>query len=268
MLPNLVIIGAMKSGTSSLHRYLNLHPQIYMSNLKELDFFILEKNWDEGIPWYEQQFVTEEKNIKIYGESSPNYTKSHIFAGVPERMLATIPQAKLIYILRDPVKRILSHYYHQAVDSREALTLYEALVEKDNNYLLTSHYYFQLKKFLDCYSKDQLLVLTLEELDEYPAETLAKVFEFLRVDKSFTHPNFSKNYHLSSDKKKLKNFGRLIGKFPAGLRLYSKFPSLFSGNLDYPELDPKIYELIKRDLNSDINQLRLETGKQFSEWMV
>ncbi|NJN73117.1 MAG: sulfotransferase domain-containing protein [Limnothrix sp. RL_2_0] len=268
MLPNLVIIGAMKSGTSSLHRYLNLHPQIYMSSLKELDFFILEKNWKEGISWYEQQFVTKEKNIKIYGESSPNYTKSHIFAGVPERMLATIPQAKLIYILRDPVKRILSHYYHQAVDSKETRPLYEALAEKDNNYLLTSHYYLQLKKFLDCYPKDQLLVLTLAELDKYPAETLAKVFGFLGVDESFTHPNFSRNYHSSSDKTKLNNLGRFIGKFPAGLRLCSKFPSLFSEDLDYPELDPKIHELIKRELRSDINKLRLETGQQFSEWML
>ncbi|MGB2925470.1 MAG: sulfotransferase [Limnothrix sp.] len=268
MLPNLVIIGAMKSGTSSLHRYLNFHPQIYMSGLKELDFFILEKNWNKGMSWYEEQFATEKKDVKIYGESSPNYTKSHIFSGVPERMFGVIPQAKLIYILRDPVKRILSHYYHQAVDSKEALSLNEALAEKDSNYLLTSRYYFQLQRFLNCYPKGQLFVMSLEDMNKRPAETLANVFEFLGVDPSFTHLDFAKSHHLSSDKKKINSVGRVVAKFPAGMRLCSKFPSLFTESLDYPEPSSDTLELIKAELNSDINRLRLETGKQFSEWML
>src|SRR5687767_10224357 len=70
MLPNLVVIGAMKSATSSLHHYLNLHPEISMSETKELDFFVEDKNWPRGIEWYESQFSA----ARIRGESSPNYT--------------------------------------------------------------------------------------------------------------------------------------------------------------------------------------------------
>jgi hypothetical protein len=68
MLPNLIIIGAMKCATTSLHYYLNLHPEILMSEEKQLDFFISELNWNKGIEWYESNFTDK---AKIYGETSP-----------------------------------------------------------------------------------------------------------------------------------------------------------------------------------------------------
>ena len=108
-LPNLIIIGAQKCGTTSLHYYLNLHPQILMSREKELNFFITERNWSKGVDWYRSQFV---EKAEIYGESSPNYTDYIRFGGVPERMYSVVPDARLIYILRDPIERIVSHYVH------------------------------------------------------------------------------------------------------------------------------------------------------------
>ncbi len=268
MLPNLIIIGAMKCGTSSLHRYLNLHPQIHMASLKELDFFVSEKNWGKGLDWYEEQFLSSANSIKIYGESSPNYTKHHIFSGVPQRMHSMVPEAKLIYILRDPVKRILSHYYHQAVDSKETLALQECISNPKNNYVQTTLYYEQLQKFLEFYDSQNILVLSLESLNSDPQSVLKQVFEFLDVDSSFEHPNFGKRYHLASDKRKINKAGRMVAKLPAGLRLCNLLPQLFTEAIDYPSITPEISATINDYLADDLKQLRAFTENNFAEWSM
>src|SRR5687768_8813331 len=102
-LPNLIIIGAMKCGTTSMHGYLRRHRQIEMSGTKELDFFIAGRNWEKGPDWYASQFPG---GTAIRGESSPNYTSALIFPGVPERMHSVVPDARLLFMVRDPVDRI------------------------------------------------------------------------------------------------------------------------------------------------------------------
>lgn len=104
-LPNLIVIGAHKGGTTSLHHYLRQHPQIFMSSLKELDFFVDEFNWPKGIDWYRKQFSSV---APIRGESSPSYTHFPKLKGVPERIHHLIPDAKLICIrlLADDVEEL------------------------------------------------------------------------------------------------------------------------------------------------------------------
>ena len=108
--PNLVIIGAMKAGTTSLHYYLNLHPEISMSKVKEPAFFIEERNWRKGIKRYSSLFTNQ---TSVVGEASTEYTKYPHFKEVPAKMHSTIPEAKLIYLVRDPIVRILSEYMHK-----------------------------------------------------------------------------------------------------------------------------------------------------------
>jgi len=91
-LPDFIIIGAMKAATTSLHYYLNLHPQISMSREKELNFFVKKQNWRKGIAWYKSNFNSKEQ---LAGEASPNYTNFPFFKGVPERMHAVVPDIKL-----------------------------------------------------------------------------------------------------------------------------------------------------------------------------
>ena len=95
MLPNLIVIGAAKCGTTSLHEYLNEHPEISMSSEKELYFFVEEKNLGKGLAWYESQF---DPSAPVRGESSPGYSALPLYRGVPERMAETIPDAKLVVI--------------------------------------------------------------------------------------------------------------------------------------------------------------------------
>src|SRR4051812_23979775 len=105
-LPDFIIIGAMKAGTTSLARYVDLHPRLHTSRRKEPDFFLRDAAPPKTLAWYEAGF---EETGKLQCEASTNYTKYPFSRGVPARMHALLPGIKLIYILRDPVERIRSH---------------------------------------------------------------------------------------------------------------------------------------------------------------
>lgn len=265
-LPNLVIIGAMKCGTTSLHQYLNLHPQIQMSELKELDFFVEDKNWKLGVDWYRSQFPA---SVDILGESSPNYTKYPFFSGVPERMHQLIPDAKLIYLVRDPVRRVLSHYMHQYTNRAEYRSLSKAFSDLNHNhYVISSRYAFQLEQFLSFYSLDQILVLSLEELACSPVNTLQQVFRFLGVDPNFNHPDFSQVFHQSSDKQRLTDFGATLFRLPAGGRLLKVIPHLMAEQVIPPKLDNSLKQQLIEILQPDVDRLRSLTGNSFSAWSL
>ena len=109
--PNLFIIGAMKSGTSSLHAYLGTHPSVFMCEPKEPGYFVEQLNLKRGRGWYSKLFHGAE-GASIRGESSTEYTKAPMYGGVPQRLAEFNPQAKIIYLMRDPIERSISHYWH------------------------------------------------------------------------------------------------------------------------------------------------------------
>src|SRR4051812_3312851 len=115
-LPNLIVIGAKKSGTTSLYVYLDAHPEISMTRDKELNFFVEERNWSRGLGWYGEQF---DAGAPVRGEASPYYTALPHHRGVPERMASVIPDARLVYMVRDPIARLLSHYDMGVARGRE-----------------------------------------------------------------------------------------------------------------------------------------------------
>jgi len=108
--PNLFVIGAMKSGTSSLHATLAAHPQIFMCRKKEPDYFIEQCNWSRGERWYLSLFARA-GDKPIIGESSTGYTQAPRFHGVPQRIRGFRPDARFVYIMRDPIERTISHYW-------------------------------------------------------------------------------------------------------------------------------------------------------------
>ena len=108
--PNLFVIGAMKSGTTTLHEYLGSHPEICMSDRKEPGYFVEEYGWSNGVDWYLRQFSGDGKE-KYLGESTTDYTKLPRFKGVARRIAEFNPGAKIMYLLRDPIERTISHYW-------------------------------------------------------------------------------------------------------------------------------------------------------------
>lgn len=266
-LPNLVIIGAMKCGTTSLHNYLKLHPQIYMASAKELDFFIKKRPfYRKGLSWYESNFNSQEAEGKdIVGEASPNYTKCHAFPGVPECMHEVIPNAKLIYILRDPVKRAVSHYLHQYIARYEHREVNEAFQTFENNhYVQSSRYGFQLEQFLPYYNLENIFVTTLEELSSNRTATLQKIFKFLEVDANFQHPDFLRVHHQSSIKRRRTNIGAQLYSMPQGSRLCKLFSQIAMEPVEKPVLTTQTEFRLREFFQSDIEKLNKLTQQDFS----
>lgn len=178
--PDFIIIGAMRAGTTALAERLSRHPDIGMSRLKETDYFIAEKNYDRGPDWYASLFPPERP---IRGEASPNYTKNDVFAGVPERIRAVRPNAKLIYIVRDPVERFWSHYNHTYLMRGGLPSPDELLRESEGAHILASSMYCrQLDAYLRIFPADQIRVVDLDDFAFNAPQTLDEVCRFVGAD--------------------------------------------------------------------------------------
>jgi hypothetical protein len=199
-LPTYVVIGAMKAGTVSLRHYLDEHPDVFLgrgATFGEPNFFVTEYNWARGVGWYESLFDGAGGAAAI-GECSPSYTMAPVFGGVPERMAQVIPQARLVYVVRDPIARMQSMYMHQVSAGRERRRVETALL--DDRYLGPSLYGFQLAAFLDHFDRSQLLVIASEVLRDRPREALSQVFDHLAVDPATVDLDERRRDHRSIDK--------------------------------------------------------------------
>lgn len=210
-LPGVIIIGAQKCGTTSLHKYLNCHPEIIMSAQKELNFFCEDYQWVNGVEWYMRQFTGQ---AKIFGEASPGYTMYPVRQGTPERMSQVVPKAKLIYLVRDPVERMISHYLDRLKAGRERRPVDVALTDPsaENFYLRYSQYYEQLSLFLKYYPREAILVETAANLRNNRIETLRRIFLFLQVDPDFTSPEFQELQNVSNVKLQHRKPRRIVRK--------------------------------------------------------
>jgi Sulfotransferase domain len=195
-LPGFLILGAQKAGTTALYAYLRWHPNVTGPAWKEVSYF--DRHYRRGVHWYRGHFPLRPGD-RLVGEASPGYL-FHPLA--PERVRATVPEARLIVLLRDPVERALSHYHHEVVLGREPLTFEQAIEAEpertsgeeerlardpgyfshlwwDYTYLARGLYAEQLERWLAVFSREQLLVVASDELAAEPRETYARVLEFL-----------------------------------------------------------------------------------------
>lgn len=196
MLPSFVIIGTMKGGTTSLYHYIESHPDTLPSAIKETDFVLTDRDFDKGLDWYKSLF----KGSGIAYEASPNYKKRDTFPGVPARMYSVLPVAQLIYVLRDPIDRAISHYIHNYAHGRESRPFKEVIRDFQNSYILTSKYYFQIQAFFEFYPEKQILLIESEQLRTNTATALCDIFKFLGLSLEFDTDLIEKTFHESSAK--------------------------------------------------------------------
>jgi Sulfotransferase domain len=278
MLPNLIIIGGMKCGTTSLHYYLNQHPEIRMSGSKELNFFIDDPrfNWNKGLDWYQSHFTGD---AKIHGEASPNYTSYPRLTGIPARMHEIVPHAKLIYLVRDPIARMVSQYIHAYSDDWEDRPFEEALSDFESGYLSRSMYYMQLEQYLAYYPPSQILVILTEDLRDRRRQTLRCIFEFLEVDVDFYSRHYKHQLNISQPRRRKTATGQWLAKtlpswlfeqLHSGIRWHveSILYRPFSRKIDRPLLSEKLRKKLVEKLAEDIKQLRAFTGNDFKDWQV
>lgn len=272
-LPDLIVLG-WKSGTTSLHHYLNQHPDIRMSDKKELDFFTgRPETWGRGLEWYASQFTGPEK---IQGETTPGYTDYPRIRGCAERMQRVLPEARLVYLVRDPIRRIVSHYYHECRCHRAKQPLNEALQDPEHSPVVqVSRYALQLEQYLRYYSLDSIHVLSLEELQNEFESTMRSLFRFLGVDEEPARSirdaalnqdeGIRKKRIVRQLERKLK-IDRLRPLFPLAVRdLYGK---LVMEPIPQEELSERTESLLRDYLREDVAEFRKMTGRPFSEWSL
>ena len=275
MLPTLVIIGAEKCGTSALRFYLGLHPEVFMSEPKELRFFSHE--WGRGVPWYAAHF--EAAGTPVAGEASPQYTSHPFTPEVPERMHAVVPDAKLVYLVRDPVDRILSGWVGRRAAGDFGPLADAVRPSMDNIHVAKSAYATQLERFLPYYGLDRILVLDQDDLLHRRRETLRHVFAFVGVDETFDTPEFDAQRHVTSNKRLMRVRGPLIprrvtpkdtGRVPWAVRARVKRTLLrpLSVQARWPELPPEDRAALEAILRPEAERLRALTGRTFPGWSV
>jgi hypothetical protein len=271
-LPNLIVIGAKKAATTSLHHYLGLHPEIAMSPVKELNFFIPGPKWDRGVAWYRRQFPLR---ARVMGECCPQYANFPHYTGVAERMHGLLPAARLIYMLRDPLERIVADYVHKFAAGNESRPFAEALARpEDNPYVYRSRYHLQLLQYLPFYDLSSILLLTQEELLHERRAALRRIFEFLGVDAAFDSPRFDLLLHETRRKRRAtapqrraayrlthspaaERFPRLVHRMESAL----KWP--FSKPVAIPAIPDDLHRRLVDILAPDVESLECTTGQTF-----
>ncbi len=279
-IPNLIIIGAQKCGTTSLHYYLNQHPDIQMSALKETQFFHEEYNWSKGIDWYKTLFPGSEK---IHGEACTTYSFIPVFKNVAEKIYNICPpDVKLIYLVRDPIERAISSYIYNYKGYGEHRPYEQVFADPENvEYIIRGKYYYQLEEYLKYFNPEQIMVVSSEQLDKNRIATLKRIFKFLGVDPSFETELFFKkkneNKHILR-RKKARRWIRFfldddMKRFPFRRMMSEQTREKIKAFLlpkgefvQKPVLSQELREKMISFFKDDVNRLRAYTGEAFKEW--
>jgi len=192
MLPNFLIVGAQKAGTSTLTTMLSKHPEVFMYRRTEPHFFN-DENWGEGIGWYEALFEKAE-GYNAIGESSPSYAMAPDSREVPRRIHECLGDIRYLYILRHPIERMISHYRHAILYHwipRECS--FEQALKLAPGIKNCSRYFYQVEQFLPYTRREQWRVLILKELMKDPQAVMREVYRFLGVDDRVVIPLVAEN---------------------------------------------------------------------------
>ncbi len=179
--PDFLVIGAMKSATTTLHEQLARQPGLFLSDPKEPNFFSDDANYARGWPWYSSLFADAPKGA-IRGESSTHYTKLPTFPHTLARMSDALPRVKLIYVMRHPIERLISQYRHQRNVGSVSVGIDEA-VDRNPELVDYSLYARQLAPFMIEYGRDSILPISFHELTEHPQAVLDRIGRFLAVER-------------------------------------------------------------------------------------
>lgn len=276
MLPNFLIIGTMKGGTTSLYHYLSQHPEVFMTATKELHYFVAEKNLSRGRAWYESNF-RDAGAARAVGEASPDYTKYPLYRGVPERIAGILPSARLVYVIRNPVERVRSHYLHDVARGRERRPIGDAVLGNDH-YLAPSRYAVQLEQYLGFFPRAQLMVLTSEELRSDRTVAMRRVHQFLGVDPEWTAPNSGQEFNATGEKAAPGLLLRAARLVPGGSRLRLLAPRQVEAaerllrtsrkrvDVSGGALSVELRQRLVDEFTPDLERLRGYLGDSFDAW--
>jgi len=256
--PNFLVIGAAKCGTTSLCDLLGQHPQLFMSTPKELYFFCRrfeEKSWE----WYES-FFAGAKSSQTIGEGTPFYTDRVGYPKTAERIAKSLPQVKLIYIVRPPLERIVS-LWRMWANMKQNVPEFNQSVQDESlqpELVYGSKYWFQISAYRDYFPDDQILVLFLEDFKSNTEAVMERCFKFLGVDPTVQlfEAERPRNYgDLRHPDRYLTSL--ILRKMPGVMKVYHHLPERLRARI-------RSSHLIKRKEKIDIPEWDLSTRK----WVI
>lgn len=280
-LPDFMIIGASKAGTTSMHYYLDQHPGITMSYPKETNFFTRDDYMD-ALDWYSSCFADVPG---LRGEASPRYAAYPRNKHVPERIFAVVPQVKIILLVRDPIERCESHYYHNYFNRSESRGIDQTFAEWEDlgdPLIASSKYAMQLEQYLPYFPMSQIMIVDNHDLRESRDETMSSVFAFVGADPTFTSKAFERKI---KDRTRTVRMSRVAARvhrsapaqlgrrtLPVRIRepLFEKARRVLSpaGAVEPVRLSPEVRERVAGFFVEDAARLRELTGLPFSHWSV
>ena len=254
-----------------------------MSRLKEPHFFVDNVRPPavrvDDLAEYEALFSSDSK---VRGEASPSYACYSQHSGAPERISMLLPDARFIYLVRDPIDRTVSHYLHRVAVENERRTFADALGDVDdpaNPYTCPSRYATQLERYLEYFPPEQILVIDQVELLGERQQTLRSVFSFLGVDEGFVSPDFNEERGASASRRRYSTrYLRASERAAASpLRLLPRrtrrslrgaLERLTFRPLEKPSISPDLRQRLGRLYSPEVSRLRTLTGKPFSNWSL
>ncbi len=270
----LLIVGAMKSGTSSLYHYLSEHPEISSCSQKEPNFFSDDTIFKKGMNWYRNLWDFHPGIHQFAMEASTNYTKACVFPNTVDKIASVEANFKFLYILRDPIERIESHYTHAMFTGKKLKGVLNP--EKIHPGVLSaSMYAMQIEKYYKQFPSESILLLNFSELKENPDRLLDEVCDFLEIDRM---------PHSIAKESKNRSEGKIIdGALWPAMNLVAKLvPSQLTPkgtrNAVRELLGKKVTQKVKlseaqrefviKELKSDLTILKSEYGFDISRWGI
>lgn len=280
-LPTFFLIGASKSGTTSLNHYLGTHPEIAMAEPQE-PHQLLGPNYEGRLGNYGALYTCD---ARLRGETSSGYANYPYNAEIVDRIADTVPDARLLYLVRDPVDRTIAHYAQHIIKGDEHRSLEEALAppSPDNYYVAASRYGTQVERYLRRFGEERILVIDHVELRDQRRQALCQVFAHVGADPEFWDEAFAVEHNVRAGENpenvRLNVVGRTLRDsklnaisrraLPEPLRRAGlKWVRKGMGQQVLPETSPQLHELLAEALAPEVERLRELTGQQFGTWSL
>jgi len=260
-LPDFLIIGAMKSATSTLHDQLSYQSGIFMSDPKEIYFFSDDDVYENGMDWYTKHFLAAAEH-DICGESSTHYTKLPTYPDTCKRLKEHLPSIKVIYVMRHPVDRLVSQYIHHWSEKEASGSLSEAIATMP---ILKSYsdYVEQLNPYIELYGKENILPVFFDSLRSNSQHELERIAQFLGYEGKVKWIEDVGNKNVSSARMRKNPFRDWLVGLPVFSTIRKKF--IPQSARDYvkrkfqmterPQLTLQEKKMLEREFNPMLSEL-------------
>lgn len=222
MFPTFIIIGAAKAGTTTMFEFLGAHPDVFTSDPKEPGFFSGLTTFDSRRDWYESLFSGAE-GYGASGEASTSYAHPHRIDFVAPRIRKHIPECRLIYMVRHPVRRLESDWRMRRMENRISPRIGEA-VEANVSLLTFGLYWKHLNVYRSSFPDEQILVVFLEDLSQNPERELRRAYQHIGVDPGFRPTSPDRASNTAGDRARAEAISAVSRRIPGAKRLASLLP--------------------------------------------